>query len=161
MSLDINYTVFTKPWPNKSLPELGKFVKDLGFDGVELPVRPNFQVVPENVAKGLSEAAKVLADYGVSIGTVAGPTDVATIAACGDAGVPIIRICQKVDPKVGYMAEEARIQREYDALVPLLEKYDVAIGVQNHTGFQVNNAMGICHLIEKYDPNKPYITNVI
>ena len=38
------------------------------------------------------------------------------------------------------------------ALVPLLGKYGVSIGIQNHTGFQVNNAMGIRHLIEKYDP---------
>ena len=152
MSLEISYTVFTKPWPSKSLAELGAFVNGLGFDGVELPVRPKFQVEPENVSKGLPEAAKILGDHGVRIGTVAGPTDEATIAACAEAGVPIIRICQKVDPSVGYMEEEARIQREYDALVPLLEKHGVAIGVQNHTGFQVNNAMGIRHLIEKYDP---------
>jgi len=152
MGLDIAYTVFTKPWPKKTLPELGKFVKDLGFDGVELPVRPNFQVVPDNVAKGLPEAAKVLGDCGVKIGTVAGPTDEPTIAACAEAGVPIIRICQRVDHKVGYMAEEARIQKEYDALIPLLEQYGVAVGVQNHTDFNVNHAMGIRHLIEKYDP---------
>ena len=152
MGLNISYTVFTKPWPKKSLSELGKFVKGLGFDGVELPVRPGFQVEPEHVGKGLLEAAKILGDEGVRIGTVAGPTDEATIAACGEAGVPIIRICQKVDPKAGYMAEEAKIQAEYDVLIPLLDKHNVAIGVQNHTGFQVNNAMGIRHLIEKYDP---------
>jgi sugar phosphate isomerase/epimerase len=92
MALDISYTVFTKPWPSKSLSELGAFVKGVGFDGVELPVRPKFQVEPESVAKGLPEAAKILGDHGVSIGKVAGPTDEATIAACGEAGVPIIRI---------------------------------------------------------------------
>ena len=48
MALDISYTVFTKPWPSKSLSELGAFVKGLGFDGVELPVRPKFQVEPES-----------------------------------------------------------------------------------------------------------------
>lgn len=150
--LNTAYTVFTKPWPDKSLPELGKFVKGLGFDGVELPVRPGFQVVPENVGKDLPKAAKVLGDFGVKIGTLAGPTDERTIAACAESGVPIIRICQKLDPKVGYMAEVARVRREYDALMPLLEKYGVAIGLQNHCGFQVNHALGIRHLIEHYDP---------
>ena len=69
-------------------------------------------------------------------------------------GVPIIRVCLKIDQKAGYMAEEARIQREFEARVPVLERYGVAIGVQNHCGFQVNNAMGIRHLIEKYDPRQ-------
>ncbi len=152
MGLNISYTVFTKPWPKKSVAELAQFVKGLGFDGVELPVRPGFQVVPENVSKGLPEAAKIFADHGVKIGTVAGSMDEPTIAACAEAGVPIIRICQRIDPKAGYMAEEARVQKEYDALLPLLDKYGVAIGVQNHADYNVNHAMGIRHLIEKYDP---------
>jgi len=61
MSLHIAYTVFTKPWPDKSLPELARFVKDLGFDGVELPVRPNFQVIPETVGQfiGIQEGVEV------------------------------------------------------------------------------------------------------
>ena len=151
MGANVEYTVFTKPW-NMPLPELGKFVKNLGFDGVELPVRPGYQVEPENVTKGLPEAAKIMGDYGVKIGTVAGPTDEVTIAACGEAGVPIIRICVSIDMEIGYMASEARLQREYDALVPMLDRYGVAIGIQNHCDFCVCNAMGIRHLIEEYDP---------
>ena len=150
--LKIDYTVFTKPWPTKSLDELGKFVAGLGFQGVELPVRPGFQVEPGRVATGLAEAAKILGDHGVKIGTVAGPTDEATIAACGGAGVPIIRVCVRLDPKKGYMAEEARIKTEYEALVPTLEKHGVAIGIQNHCDNNVNHAMGIRHLIEGFEP---------
>ena len=32
----MTFTLFTKPWPGKSLQELAGFVKNLGFDGVEL-----------------------------------------------------------------------------------------------------------------------------
>ena len=70
------FTVFTKPWPDMSLPELARFIQKLGFHGVELPVRPGYQVVPENVEKGLPEAARIFADHGVKIGSVAGPADV-------------------------------------------------------------------------------------
>ena len=154
MSLEIEYTVFTKSWREKSLGELGAHVRNLGFTGVELPVRPGFQVEPANVERDLPEAARILREQGVKIGTLAGPTDERTIAACAAAGVPIIRICLKIDQKAGYMAEEARIQREFEAKVPVLERYGVAIGVQNHCGFQVNNAMGVRHLIEKYDPRQ-------
>ena len=152
MSLHIDYTVFTKPWRDKPIAELGRYIRHLGFDGVELPVRPGFQVEPENVDKGLPEAARILREEGVKIGTLAGPADERTIASCAEAGVPIIRICMKLDSEAGYLAEEARIQRQFDAIVPVLDKHGVAIGLQNHCGFQVNNAMGILHMIEKYDP---------
>ena len=42
------FTVFTKPW-RMPIGELGAFVGGLGFSGVELPVRPGFQVEPEDV----------------------------------------------------------------------------------------------------------------
>ena len=144
------YSVFTKPW-KMPLPEVGKLVSGLGFDAVELPVRPGFQVEPADVTKGLPAAARVLADFGLKIASIAGPTDEATIAACAEAGVPTIRIMVSIGPD-GYMASEARAQAEFDALVPLLDRYGVQVGVQNHCDRFVANAMGLRHLIEKYDP---------
>ena len=150
MSKDIEYTVFTKPW-KMALPDLGKFISGMGFDGIELPVRPDYQVEPENVAKGLPEAAKVLGDYGVRISSVAGPTDEVTIAACAEAGVPIIRICISIDSD-GYLATEASWQRKLDELLPALEEHQVAIGIQNHCDRCIGSAIGTLRLIEKYDP---------
>jgi len=82
---EIVFSVFTKPW-KMPIPELGRFVKALGFDAIELPVRPGFQVLPEKVERDLPAAARQLADCGVSIASVAGPTDERTIAACAQAG---------------------------------------------------------------------------
>ena len=146
------FTVFSKPWGEKPLPELAEFVKGLGFDGVELPVRPKFQVTPENVAQGLPEAAKVFADHGLKLGSVAGSADEATIAAMGEAGVPILRVCVQIDMGIGYLATEERLRKEYDELVPLLDGNGVTLGVQNHCDKCVGSAVGIMHLIEKYDP---------
>src|SRR5579859_6655055 len=102
---DITFTVFTKPW-KMPLPELGAFVQQLGFDGIELPVRPGFQVEPERVGKGLPDAARILGDFGVKIASVAGPTDEPTIAACAEAGVPVIRVCIGIPPGTGYLDHE-------------------------------------------------------
>jgi len=146
----VKFSVFTKPW-RMPLAELGQFVKGMGFDGIELPVRPGFQVEPDQVAKELPAAAKRLAEFDLRIYSVAGPSDEATIAACAEAGVPIIRVMARV-PKEGYLARIEDIQREYDALVPLLDKCGVTIGVQNHCDWCVANAMGLLHLIGKYDP---------
>lgn len=150
---NVMFTVFSKPW-TLPLPELAALVAKLGFDGVELPVRPGYQVPPENVSKGLKEAAKIFKDHGLKIGSVAGSTDEATIAACGEAGVPIIRICVGIDMKIGYLASEKAIQKGFDAVLPALKKHNVAIGVQNHCDYCVGSAIGVMHLIEKYDPRQ-------
>lgn len=145
------YTVFTKHWKGP-LPEVAATIKTLGFDGVELPIRPDFQVEPDTVGTALPEAARVFADHGLTIDSVAGPTDEATIATCAEAGVRLIRICCKVVKDETYLEAEARHQREFDALVPLLDKYGVVLGVQNHCDRQIPNALGLRALIGKYDP---------
>ena len=147
----VSYSVFTKPWKALSLQQLGEFVAGLGFDGIELPVRPGYQVEPEQVGD-LPKAARQLAEFGVKILSVAGPTDEATIAACAAADVPTIRIMAPVDRGETYLEAEARYRREFDALVPLLEKYGVQVGVQNHYGRFVANAAGLRSLVEGYDP---------
>jgi sugar phosphate isomerase/epimerase len=146
----IVFSVFTKPW-KMPLTGLAKQVKGWGFDGIELPVRPGFQVQPENVARDLPQAVRLLADEGLKVYSIAGSTDEVTIAACAEAGVPVIRIMAPIGED-GYMATEARFQKEFDDLLPLLKRYGVKIGVQNHIGKFVCNAMGLRHLIEKYDP---------
>ncbi|MBN1399300.1 MAG: sugar phosphate isomerase/epimerase [Anaerolineae bacterium] len=160
MSAAINYSVFTKPWQTQSIEQVGELVSRLGFDGVELPVRPGYQVEPETIEEGLVAAAKRLAEYGVAIYSIAGPTsgpgiagpsDEAAIAACAEAGVPIIRVMARVGKDESYLQAEERLQREYDALVPLLEKYGVTLGVQNHCGRHVANAVALKRIVERYD----------
>ena len=143
-------TVFTKPW-TEPLPLLADKVAALGLGGVELAVRPGYQVLPENVARDLPAAARIFAERGLQIRSVAGPIDEPTIAACGDAGVPIIRICCAIDMSIGYLASLDRYRRQFDALVPTLDRFGVAIGVQNHYGTHVGSAAGTLHLIEKYE----------
>ena len=148
----VRFTVFTKAW-KMPIPELGRFVGDLGFWGIELPVRPGYQVEPENVTNGLPEAARQLADCGVKVHSVAGPTDEATLAACGEAGVQVLRVMAPIGPE-GYLATEARLRKEYDALLPLLEKHHVTLGVQNHCDRWVGSAIGLRRLIGNYDPQR-------
>ena len=150
MENKITFSVFTKPW-KMPLPELGRLVRGLGFTAIELPVRPGYQVEPGQVAKGLPEAARILAEQGIAIASIAGPTDEPTLAACAEAGVPIIRVMAPIGEE-GYLATVTRVQREYQALLPLLEEYGVRIGVQNHCDRFVCNAMGLRYLLEPFAP---------
>ena len=146
----VKFSVFTKPW-KLGIPELAEFVAAFGFDGIELPVRPGYQVEPVDVARGLPRIARQLSEFGLRIFSVAAPTDEATIVACAEAGVPIIRTMVRVGPD-GYLSTEAQIRSEYDALLPLLERYGVKLGVQNHCDRFVANATGLRSLVERYPP---------
>ncbi|MBN1642594.1 MAG: sugar phosphate isomerase/epimerase [Anaerolineae bacterium] len=149
MARSIRLSVFTKPW-KMSLPELGAYVRALGFDGIELPVRPGYQVTPDTLDE-LPRAAVQLREHGIQIESIAGPTDEKTIAACAEAGVPMIRTMVRIG-EAGYMASVAQAQRSFEALLPALDRYGVHIGVQNHCDRNVCNAMGLRHLLEPFDP---------
>jgi sugar phosphate isomerase/epimerase len=149
---DVTLTVFTKPWKAIPLPELGELVSRLGFDGIELPVRPGYQVEPETVTDALPTAAKTLSSFGVEIISVAGPTDEATIRACGEASIPIIRTMARIEDGIDYLSAVTAYRKTYDALIPLLDHYGVTIGVQNHCNRFVANAVGLRSLLKGYDP---------
>lgn len=152
MNGKISFSVFTKPWKDMSVIELAKFIKDLGFDGIEFPLRPGYQVEPANAEKGLPELVNQMNEYGLKITSVASTTDENVFAGCQAAGIPIIRIMAKIDPKLGYMASETNLRKELEQVLPLCQKYGIKVGVQHHYGKHVCNAMGLRHLIENFDP---------
>ncbi|MCM8760392.1 MAG: sugar phosphate isomerase/epimerase [Candidatus Omnitrophica bacterium] len=149
----IQFTVFTKPWkiPAK---ELARYVKHLGFNGVELPVRDGYEVTPENVEKKLPEVVKIFADNGLTVPSIAPfpPVQEKVIASCGNANVKIIRMCVEISPEIGYMKTMKQLWKEFDELVPVLERYNVSIGIQNHCDLFIPHALGIRYLIERYSP---------
>jgi len=150
MAIDgISLSVFTKPWKTP-VPELAAHVRALGFDGVEFPVRPGYPVEPENVERDLPAAVQAFAREGLRVFSVAGNMDLPTIRACAACGVPIIRVMARV-PGSDYVATIGRLQAEYAALVPALEHYGVTIGVQNHFGRNVPDALALVQLLAPFD----------
>jgi sugar phosphate isomerase/epimerase len=150
MAVSISFSVFTKPW-KIPIPELGPLIRGFGFDGIELPVRPGYPVEPAVVARDLPIAAQQLSEFGLRIFSVAGPTDEPTIATCAELGIPMIRIMAPIGPE-SYRAAEELLRRDLDALVPLLERYGVTVGVQNHYGHHISNASGLRALLQGFDP---------
>lgn len=149
--MTIQLSVFTKPWSDSIEAVADRMVR-LGVQGIELPIRPGYQVAPDNVAKTLPNAVKALGAKGLKIYSVAAPLDDAIITACGDAGIPILRTMVGFDlSKKSAKAAIDDARKRYDELIPLLDKTGVSIGVQNHSGYSVGSAMGLLHLIEKYD----------
>ena len=148
----MKFSVFTKPWPNLTVDELCKKVSGWGFNGVEFPLRPGYQVEPKDAERDLPVMAKKMSEYGLSVMSVASSTDEHIFAACQAAEVPIIRIMAGFDLEKGYLNSEKEFRSYLDSLQPLCEKYNVVVGVQNHYGPMVFNSMELKHLLEGFDP---------
>jgi sugar phosphate isomerase/epimerase len=149
-SQDVRFAVFTKPWPADSIEELADRVRDLGFDGAEVPVRPGFQVEPETAEKGLPELVERFADRQLSVVSIASVLEEAVFAACAAAGVTLIRVMAPVT-RGRYLESQAKLQRLLADAVPLCERYGVRVGVQQHYGDNVTDAVGLRSLLEGVD----------
>ncbi len=147
---NFKFSLFTKAW-KMQLQELAAFVADLGFDGIELPVRPGYQVEPGRVSQDLPVAVKLLTEQGKRIFSIAGPTDEKTIAACGEQSIPLIRIMIEIPSGVRYQVALDETRRRFDLLIPNLEKHRVTIGIQNHCGRFVSNSSELMRLLSGYD----------
>ena len=146
--------VFTKPWKSLSLPDLARRIQALGFDMIELPVRPGFQVEPDKIERDLPAAVKLLAEQGIGVlnVTAAMPLDDERLySACAEAGIGMNRVMFWQHDK-DYWTAEAEARRQLDAALPYCERYDFQIGIQNHSGrFVPVNEMGMYNLVKDYD----------
>ena len=146
------WSLFTKPWPDLSCEELGALASGLGFNAIEFPVRPGFQVTPETALQELPKLVKSLSEKGVAISSVACAPTEAIFAACREADVPLIRIMIKGDPSLGFWDNLEAAKKHLDGLLPLCEKYGVKVGVQPHYGFTINTTMELRTLLESFAP---------
>jgi len=151
MSFRASWTVFTKPWRTATLEELGELVGGMGFDAVELPVRPGYQVQPENIRAGLPDAVRRLGASGVAVTSIASGTDETVFAACAEAGVTVIRIMVPVSSD-GYAATDDQIRRELDVLTARAERFDVRVGIQPHHDDFIADSSELHALLKDYDP---------
>jgi sugar phosphate isomerase/epimerase len=150
--IDIKLAVFTKPWTD-AIEAVADRMVTLGVQAIELPVRPGYQVTPETARAAMPAVMRILEGRGLSICSVAGPLDDDIIIACGDNGIPIVRTMVAVELANASFADTiAQHRARYDQLIPLLDKTGVRLGVQNHSGNAIGSAIGLHHLMERYDP---------
>lgn len=145
-------SVFTKPWRELPLRQLGTLVCRLGFQAIELPIRPGYQVPPERAGTLLPDAVRILAESGISVASVASTPEHGIVDACACAGVSLIRDMARVLPGERYTDAEIRLRAEYARLGPALASAGVRLGIQNHAGSFVPNALGLRALLSDLDP---------
>ena len=149
--------VFTKFLVPLTLEEMAERVKELGFDGADLPVRPGIQVTHENAAKLLPEAVRLFKDQGLSVPTIVTSLKSATdehaeevIATAADQGVRMLRTGSwSFRPGDNFKDILTQCRRDLESLESLCEKYSVKANFQIHSGSCLNCNVGISLMMLK------------
>jgi sugar phosphate isomerase/epimerase len=147
----VTWSVFTKPWPRLSVAELADLVAGMGFDAIEFPLRPGFQIDLDDLPRSARRAAAVLADAGVGIAGVASTPSTAVFDVCAELDIPVIRIMAPI-ASAGYAASDAELRRYLDSLVPSCEQSGVRVGIQPHIDDYIADSFELAHLLADYDP---------
>jgi sugar phosphate isomerase/epimerase len=157
----MQWVMFSKHLAPYSIAEMGVVVRGLGFDGVDLTVRPGGHVLPEEVGQALPAAVDTLQSVGLTVPMITtGVTDAAephaglifeTAAACG-----ITRL------KLGYWSYQGfgtmrslidDCQRKMDGIEALAKRHGVRACIHIHSGNSASaNAAVVAELLRNRDP---------
>lgn len=134
--------IFSKHMARFGWDELGATASRLGFEGVDLTVRPKGHVAPERVAEELPKAVEAIRRHGLEVPMVttdlkdaSDPAAKPTFAAMQALGIRLYK------PGYWSYASEPRVEstvgairRRLEGLLALGRDYGVAAGLHNHSG---------------------------
>ena len=156
--------LFSKMLKEKSVEELAVLANELGLDGYDLTVRPEYPVNPDNAATALPAAVAVMRNHGVDIPMLTGNFDLLTVdhptaepilGAMGEAGVELVKLGYfKFDPgEMDYWEEVDECRKALDGWSKLAEKHQVKVCYHTHSNRCMGlNAGMLAHMIRGFDP---------
>ncbi len=153
------YCIFSKHLPDLGWADLAAATIDMGFDGIDLTVRPKGHVLPERVTEDLPRALDAVRAKGTTIAMITTevtsadqPTARTIFAAAGKAGIGLIKVGYWKYALTDVRAEVAAMGRDLAGLAALAKQHGVAIGVHNHQGNLGSALWDIAPHIDRLDP---------
>ncbi|MBM4049349.1 MAG: sugar phosphate isomerase/epimerase [Planctomycetes bacterium] len=149
--------MFSKMLGAMSVAKAGETIKGLGFDGVDLTVRPQGHVLPENVRRDLPEAVKTLKGIGLSVPMLTtAVTDASephaedVFATAAQCGVKRLKLGYWRYDGFGKLHEQMNVVRKLlVGLERLALKHGVVAGIHTHSGPFMSAHAGVVHLLMK------------
>ena len=151
---------FSKHLPRMNAERLGATLKKLGFDGVDLTVRPKGHIEPARVAQDLPPFVEGIRQAGLSVPMIttellsdADPAAVPTFATAAALKIPFVK-----PGYYRYALADARKERDeagakFRTLAALAAKYGLRLGFHNHSGTYIGQAVwDIAPVIDALDP---------
>jgi sugar phosphate isomerase/epimerase len=133
---------FTKPFQNLSHEQCADTVAEIGWDGIECPIRPQGQVEPERAADELPKLIEALKKRGKEI-TVA---TTGIVSASQPGAEALLRLCSKLGIKryrLGFIKytdkksvpdQVKEVAAAAKDLAALNKELGIVGGIQNHSG---------------------------
>jgi sugar phosphate isomerase/epimerase len=141
--------LFSKHLPKLNYADLARTVKQIGFDGVDLTVRPGGHVLPERAAEDMPRAIDAIHAESLSVpmittGLLNAKDSAArpTLSTAARLGVGLFkpgywqyRAADNVETRI------AEVRADAAGLVALAKEYGIAAGFHNHSGEYVGEAV--------------------
>ena len=159
MEIVLNSKFFTE----LSVEQLGEKAIELGYDGVDICVRPGHPIHVDNVTEMLPKAMKVWGGQNLTCPLATAATNVTDpnapeieglYAACAEAGIPRLKIgFWRFNEGDDYWQVIDAARRDLERFSAFSEKYGVQTCYQIHSGPCIgSNCAGLMHLIKGFDP---------
>jgi L-ribulose-5-phosphate 3-epimerase len=152
------YCFFSKHLPDLEWAELGRTVKEMGFDGVDLTVRPQGHVLPERVATDLPRALDAIKAAGAEVPMITtallsadDPAARPTFEAASKGGVRLLKPGYYKYKLEDVTRELAGAGRQLSSLADLGRRYGMVVGYHTHAGYIGGPTLDFLPEIEKLD----------
>ena len=133
--------LFSKHLPDLGWSDLGAAVRQAGFEGVDLTVRPGGHVLPERVTDDLPRAVAAIRDAGCLVGmlttglTKPDATACAVLAAARAVDVPRLKAGYYRYAFADVTRELAEATTSFRGLVGMAAEAGVMLAYHNHSGY--------------------------
>jgi L-ribulose-5-phosphate 3-epimerase len=136
------FCFFSKHLSDLSVPDLASAVIDMGYDAIDLTVRPGGHVLPEKVTDDLPRALDTIRTKGTSVAMITTglvsptePTARPILQAAAKAGIKLVKPGYWKYALKDVRAEISSMAKDVAGLAALAKEYGVELGVHNHTGY--------------------------
>jgi len=154
------FCLFSKHLPELGWSDLGRAVKDTGFDGVDLTVRPGGHVLPERAAEDLPRAIEALTAQRVKVPMIT--TDLTSASV--PVAKPLLQAAARSGVKffkTGYWryssspdvrAQVAEVGKALEGLAALARECGIEMGFHNHAAYIGAALWDIAPSMDRLDP---------
>jgi sugar phosphate isomerase/epimerase len=153
------FCLFSKHLPELNWSDLGRAVKDAGFEGVDLTVRPGGHVLPERAAIDLPKAIAALTAQGVKVPMITTDLTSATspvarplLQAAATSGVRYFKTGYwRYSSSPDVRAQVAETGNALEGLARLARECGIEMGFHNHAAYIGAALWDIAPFIDRLD----------
>jgi sugar phosphate isomerase/epimerase len=150
---------FSKPVPDMDWRRLARSAKRLGFDGLDLTVRPGGHVLPERADVDLPRAVATIREEGLDVPMITTaltsadePTARPLLSTASRLGIPFFKAGYYLYESADVRGDLERAGGEFRRLTGLAAECGIQVGYHNHSAYIGAALWDAASFIEPLDP---------